>query len=86
MARRRGLGSEEKPFSVLCYFTRVFSSGVDEAGSFGTEKEALAFAKKCVKDGHGSNPHALVDNHYAGVHKTIARTRAGRLQTKTRRS
>jgi len=83
--RRRGLGSDDKPFSVLCYFTRLFSSGVDDTGSFSTEKEALTFAKKCVQDGKGTNAHALVDNHYTGVHKTIARSKSGRLQTKIRR-
>jgi hypothetical protein len=83
MARRRGLGSDgEGDFSVLCYFTRVFSNGVDEVGRFHTEADAMKFAKKCVKGGHGSNPHALVNDRGGGPGKIVQLTRAGRLQVK----
>ncbi len=80
--RRRGLGSDDGgKFTVLCYFTRYLSSGMDEAKSFTSETDAMKFAKKCVKEGNGSNPHAIVQNQYGG-HKTVQRTRTGRLQVK----
>lgn len=60
------------------------SDGLDEAKRFQSEPEALKFAKKCVKDGKGMNPHALVSNPYAGVQKTVSLTRTRRLQVKSR--
>ena len=85
MTRRRGLGNGDEPkFTVLCYFTRVLSNGMDDAKSFTSEPEALKFAKKCVKDGHGMNPHAIVSNAYAGVNKLVSLTKTRRLQVKAR--
>jgi hypothetical protein len=77
--------SDGNDFHVACYFTRVFSSGLDEAKSLPDEKAAMTFAKKCVKEGRGTNPHALVDNHYEGIHRTVGLTKSGRLQVKARK-
>jgi hypothetical protein len=82
MARRRGLGEDDGKFTVLCYFTRIFSSGMDEAKSFTTEPDAMKFAKKCVKDSKNLNPHAIVSNPYAGFNRTVSLTRTRRLQVK----
>ena len=81
MKRQRGLGEDGRKFTVLCYFTRLLSSGMDDAKSFSSESDALKFAKKCVKDGKGSNPHAVVQNPY-GSTKTVKLTKTGRLQTR----
>ncbi len=83
MKRRRGFGNDDGgKFTVLCYFTRLLSSGMDDAKSFTTETDAMKFAKKCVKDGKGSNPHAIVQNAYGGISKTVKLTKTGRLQTR----
>jgi hypothetical protein len=82
MRRKRGLGSDDGKITVLCYFTRLLSSGMDEAKSFSSESDALKFAKKCVKEGKGSNPHAVVSNAYGGTSKTVGLTKTGRLRVK----
>jgi len=81
--RRRGFGSDDdgEKFTVLCYFTRILSTGLDEAKSFTSEPDALKFAKKTVKESHGANPHCLVNNAYGG-HKTVGLTKTRRLQVK----
>lgn len=84
MARRRyRLGEgDETVATVLCYFTRVFSSGVDDAKSFDSEPAALKFAKKCVKEGSGSNPHAIINYKDGRKHTLVTLTRTRRLQVK----
>ncbi len=80
---RRGLGSDDDTVArVSCYFTGLFSSGLDDIKPFSSEDAALKFAKKCTKDGKGSNAHAVITYSDARPHTVVTRTRTGRLQVK----
>lgn len=61
--------------AALCYFTRLFSTGIDAAEHFDTESAALKYGKACVK--RSSNPKA-----YATVANKIITQSKGRLKVK----
>ena len=85
MRRPRGLGSDDRTEArVSCYFTSLFSSGLDAIKPFSSEDAALKFAKKCTKEGKGTGSHAVITYSDARPNTVVTKTRTGRLQVKKR--
>ncbi len=81
--RRRGLGSDDNTVArVSCYFTSLFSSGLDDIKPFSSEAAALAFAKKCTKEGKQSGSHAVISYTDTRPGTVVSKTKTGRLQVK----
>ncbi len=81
MARYFG-ASDDTVARVSCYFTGLFSSGLDDIKPFSSEDAALKFAKKCTKDGKGSGAHAVITYTDTRPNTVVSKTRTGRLQVK----
>lgn len=83
MRRRRGLGSDDNTVArVSCYFTGLFSSGLDDIKPFSSEADALKFAKKCTKEGKGSGAHAVIQYTDTRPSTVVSKTKTGRLQVR----